>query len=76
MWCQYQVNMTYGNTLIFADESDIEQFTGEFDIKNGTFMVKDIKNTGENNNIPPDANYTFSEATNYDEEAAKLPFDF
>ena len=74
-WCRFEVNITYSNTLLFADESDTEQFTGEFDIRNNTFIVKDIKGTEENASIPFDAIYIFSEAINYDEEISKLPFD-
>lgn len=67
--------MTYGNTLIFTDESGAERFTGEFDMEDGVFTVKDLKATDENGSIPPDAAYPFSEAMNYDEETSKLPFD-
>ena len=74
-WCRFEVNITYSNTLLFVDESDTEQFTGEFDIRNNTFIVKDIKGTEENDSIPFDATYIFSEAINYDEEISKLPFD-
>lgn len=74
-WCRFEVNITYSNTLLFVDESDTEQFTGEFDIRNNTFIVKDIKGTEENASIPFDAIYIFSEAINYDEEISKLPFD-
>lgn len=75
-WCRFEVNITYSNTLIFADGSDAEQFTGEFDIRNNTFIVKDIKGTEGNDSIPFDATYIFSEAINYDEEISKLPFDW
>lgn len=74
-WCRFEVNITYSNTLLFVDESDTEQFTGEFDIRNNTFIVKDIKGTEGNDSIPFDATYIFSEAINYDEEISKLPFD-
>ncbi len=74
-WCRFEVNITYSNTLLFVDESDAEQFTGEFNIRNNTFIVKDIKGTEENDSIPFDATYIFSEAINYDEEISKLPFD-
>ena len=74
-WCRFEVNITYSNTLIFVNESDTEQFTGKFDIRNNTFIVKDIKGTEENDGIPFDATYIFSEAINYDEEISKLPFD-
>ena len=39
-------------------------------------MVKDIKNTGENDCILFDETYTFVETRNYDDEVSKLPFDF
>lgn len=74
-WCRFEVNITYSNTLLFVDESDTEQFTGEFDIRNNTFIVKDIKGTEGNDSIPFDATYIFSEAINYDEEISKLPFE-
>lgn len=74
-WCRFEVNITYSNTLLFVDESDTEQFTGEFDIRNNTFIVKDIKGTEENDSIPFDATYIFSETINYDEEISKLPFE-
>ena len=67
--------MTYGNTLLFTGQSDIEQFTGEFDIENGVFIVKVNKVTSENDNIPPNVTYEFSESENYDAEISNLPFE-
>lgn len=52
-WCQFQVNMTYGNTLIFTDESGTGRFTGEFDIEDCVFTVKDLKATMEMAAYPP-----------------------
>ncbi len=74
-WHKFKVNMTYGNTLLFTGQSDIEQFTGEFDIENGVFIVKVNKVTSENDNIPPNVTYEFSESENYDAEISNLPFE-
>ncbi len=74
-WYPFQMNMTYGNTLLFADETDAEKFTGDFDIEDCVFTVKNLKATNENGNIPQCETYVFSEVVNYDELISQLPFD-
>lgn len=74
-WYKFQVDMTYGSLLIFADEADTEKFTGEFDIEDHVFTVKNLNASNGDENIPKHDTYVFSEVANYDELISKLPFD-
>ena len=75
VWHPFQMNMTYGNTLVLENETGDVQFEGDFSIENGIFTVKDLQVTGEDSDLPKCDTYVFSEVENYDGQMSHLPFD-
>ena len=77
-WHCFQVDMTYGNTLLFSDmETNKNQFECDFSMKDDVITLSNLEAADDVVVImPAESSFVFTKAENFDEAISQLPFNY